>query len=412
MFKKHSLVIALGAMFAVPAFADATAEAIIYQADQTDATANINQVIVDGIPQSAAILQLDALATGDRVNNYATVIQGNTSGSGSGVTVDPTGTTANNVGTDAGALLGAGEIAPYAAPDLTAYTDQQTTLAPFESQIIGVDSFNYALTYQDHQSGSSALVVQALGADLGVQVPEQASLANGDIPANAGDIVNPLEAGDGTVVSIGHDYVSDLDVTTTFDTGGALTVDYGAASGPATLSDADSVESSSNVAIITQGANLDFTSANSNTVAADLADVFDGTDVSNNVALVIQASIDSYARIGQQGTLNTSIVYQKSDADGSNVAESYQYSNDVAPIQEFSLISQNGNFNVAQSYQAGTTNSSYVFQFGDGNTSVVDQFGVDDAVGGAVAFVYQSNSAAGGGFNTGNYASIYQHTAP
>lgn len=410
MFKKHSLAIVLGAMFAMPAFADATAEGIIYQVDQTGANASINQVIADGKPQSAAILQLDALNS-NGTNNLAAVIQGNTAGGGDGVTVDPTGVTGANNGANAGALVGAGAITPFGAPDLTGYVDQQTGLAPFESQVLGVASFNYALNYQDHQSGSSSVIVQALGADLGVQLVDgQASLANPDIAANAGEIANPFAANDGTVVSVGHDYVTDFAVTTTYDSSGVLTVDYGAASGAATLSDADANESSSNVAVVTQGTSLSFTAANSTTVADELADAFEGGESSNNVALAIQATTNSYARIGQQGTLNTSVVYQKSDADGANVAESYQYSADAAPTQEFSLISQNGNFNVAQTYQGGTTNSSYVFQFGDGNTSVVDQLGTAD-LGGAVAFVYQSNSAGGAAYNTGNYASIYQHVS-
>lgn len=398
MFKKTSIAVVAGLMFAAPAaYADVSTEALVYQADQTNSLATINQVIVDATPQTAVILQLDGLAS-EGSGNIATVVQGTPTGDG-GVTVDETGVTASNEAAEA-AAPGAAEVVPYAAPDLTAYEDAQTGVAPYASVILGTDSNNYGLVYQDHQTGSVATIIQATGVESDTQAAAQNASSNGDIAANGGDIAN--QYADGTFAALLTDGVSGNEVTVTYGDAN-FTINYGL--DDLTLSEEDTENSQGNVAIITQGANLTFASINENTVADDLADLFEGGDTSANQAIAIQTGSNGYVRIGQQGTLNGSVVFQKSDADGKNVAESYQYSSDLVDSteQELSLISQVGNFNVAQVYQAGITNSSYVLQSGDGNVAVVDQLGT-----GAVAFVYQSNAAAGADYSTGNVASVYQ----
>lgn len=413
MFRKHSMAIVLGAMFVAPvAFADETStEGVIYQADQTGNTASINQIVTEGVPQAAAIIQADLNVNGTTDNNnYAAVLQGIGSGDG-GVTIEPDGTTATNAATDgAAAVAGAAEVLPPVVSSLAAYLDERSGVAPYEYLFLGVDSNNYGLVYQDHQQLSQALVVQARSDETDAIIPNQASLGSTDIAANA----DTPTADGATIVATLQNPASAIDTVITY-TGGALLVNYDGANdlllGEAAYVEPDNV--SGNLAFVTQGALLTFNTLNEGTDDfADLEDAFTGGDDALNKALVIQAATNSYAFIGQHGQRNNSIIVQNSDGEGNNVAESFQYTDVDGDIvtDSYSLIAQSGNFNIAQVYQTGledTFNSSYLFQFGDGNIANVDQFGQQ-----AVSFVYQSNNAAGGDFGLGNYASVYQHVSP
>ncbi len=412
MFKKHSIAIVIGAMFVAPvAFADDTStEGVIYQADQTGNTASINQIVTEGVPQAAAIIQADLNANGTTENNnFAAVLQGVGSGDG-GVTIEPDGTTASNAATDgAAAVTGAAEVLPPLISSLADYTDGRTGAAPYEFLFQGVDSNNYGVVYQDHQQLSQALVVQSRSDEADAIIPNQASLVSADIAANDG-----APTLDGTVVATLQNPATGNDTVVTYS-GGELLVNFDGANDLSLGGDAyvepDNV--SGNVAFVTQGAPLTFTPINPGTEPADgLEDAFLGGDDALNKALVIQAATNSYAFIGQQGQRNNSIIVQNNDADGQNVAESFQYTDPDGEVvtDSYSLIAQSGNFNIAQVYQTGvedTFNSSYVFQLGDGNIANVDQFGQQ-----AIAFVYQSNTGEGADFGTGNFASIYQHISP
>ncbi|AXQ30350.1 hypothetical protein D0B54_17465 [Solimonas sp. K1W22B-7] len=412
MFKKHSMALVLGAMFVAPvAFADETStEGVIYQADQTGNTASINQIVTEGVPQAAAIIQTDLNVNGTTDNNnYAAVLQGIGSGD-AGVTIADDGTTASNAATDgAAAIAGAAEVLPPLVSSLADYVDERSGVAPYAYTFLGVDSNNYGLVFQDHQQASQALVVQARSDETDAIIPNQASLISADIVANDG---SPTV--DGTVLATLQNPSSGNDTIVTY-TAGELLVNYDGANdlllGEAAYVEPDNV--SGNLAFVTQGALLTFNTLNEGTDDfADLEDAFTGGDDALNKALVIQATVNSYAFIGQHGQRNNSIIVQNSDGDGNNVAESYQYTDADGDIvtDSYSLIAQSGNFNIAQVYQAGledTFNSSYLFQFGDGNIANVDQLGQQ-----AVSFVYQSNNAAGGDFGLGNYASVYQHVSP
>jgi hypothetical protein len=413
MFKKHKIAIVLGAMFMAPAaFADETStEGVIYQADQTGNTASINQIVTEAVPQAAAIIQVDinVNATTDNLN-YAAVLQGVGSGD-AGVTIADDGTTASNAATDgAAAVAGAAEVLAPIVSNLADYLDERSGVAPYAYTFLGVDSNNYGLVYQDHQQLSQATVVQARSDETDAIIPNQASLFSSEIAANAD---TPTADGAAVIATL-QNPASGNDTVVTYSAG-ELLVNYDGANdlllGEAAYAEPDNV--SGNLAFVTQGALLTFNTLNDGTDDfADLEDAFTGGDDALNKALVIQAAVNSYAFIGQHGQRNNSIVVQNSDGDGANVAESFQYTNPDAEIvtDSYSLIAQSGNFNIAQVYQTGVTdtfNSSYLFQFGDGNIANVDQSGQQ-----AVSFVYQSNNAAGADFGTGNYASVYQHVSP
>ena len=408
--KKHALALAVGALVAGPAFADPTTEGVIYQADQTGALANINQVPVDDLAQSAAILQVDTSGTGNAdANNIGTVIQGAVTGAG-GVTIDPSGATATSVTSDAFVgIPGATDVAPPTVIDLTGYTDLNGE-TPYAYTIFGTASNNYGLILQNGQQHSQAVVIQSTGAESTAAIAAQDSLTDAGLAANADAETASATVG-GTVSMALQDYnnaaaAGQGPVVVNFDDG-VLTVNYDGANdvqigGGGLFAEPASAEG--NLAFVTQGGHLTFNMLNGG-VTIDTDDDFAGTDDTNNLALVIQNSTNGYASVGQQGQLNSAAVLQNGD---SNAAESYQYQGDLdTPISNYSLIAQVGNFNLAQTYQGGTTNSAYVWQLGDGNISQVDQ-----AANSTIAFVYQSNNAAGGAPGTGNYASVYQHLAP
>lgn len=414
MFKKQALFVALGAMFAAPAFADAgSTEGIIYQADQTSAQANINQIVIDGLPQAAAILQIDTTGTGNQgTNNIGTVIQGAVSGSNANVTIDSTGALPTSVTT--GLLSGVPGTADFAAPaitDLSGYTDAATGGAPYGYSVQGQTSNNYGLVLQNGQQQSQAIVIQATSAEVDAAIAAQNSLNDSTLPANADTTTASATIG-GTFSLTVNDYNNGAaagvgPVVVNFSAG-ALTVNYDGANdvaiGGALFSEPSNSEG--NLAVVTQGGHIG-PITNINGVSIDIDDSFAGTGQTNNEALALQVGTNGYASIGQQGSLNSAIVIQNGD---SNIAESYQYEDaNGSPTNEFSLIAQVGNNNITQAYQGGTFNSSYVFQNGDGNVAIVDQDVVASA-GGGVAFIYQSNAAGGAAVATGNYASVYQRS--
>ena len=408
--KKHPIALTIGALMAAPAFADVSTEGIIYQADQTEAQANINQVSVDALPQAAAVIQIDSSATGNTaVHNIGTVIQGAVSGIG-GVTIDPTGATATNLGSAAfdGSFPGTTLVTPPTITDLSAYTDQTTGEAPYAYTIFGTDSNNYGLVLQDGQQHSQGVIIQATGLESTNAIAVQDSLTNPDLLANA-DAETAAATLGGTLSFTLQDYnnaaaAGQGPVVVNYDDG-LLTINYDGANdvqiGGGLFAEPTNAEG--NLAFVQQGGELVFSMINNGGVDIDAIDSFVGTGDSNNLALVIQDATNSYASVGQQGSLNSVVVLQNGD---NNAAESYQFEDALgSPTSNYSLIAQVGNFNLAQTYQQGTTNSAYVWQLGDGNISEVDQ-----AANGAIAFVYQSNSAGGGAAATGNYASIYQHS--
>jgi hypothetical protein len=408
MFKKHSFAIALGLLSAAPAFADATTtEGIIYQADQTGAQANINQVVVEGAAQAAAILQIDSTATGNAdTHNIGTVIQGAVGGNAT-VAVDASGASASNSAT--ALLSGVAGTADYVAPtivDLSAYADQATGAAPYGYTVQGTTSSNYGLVVQNGQQKSQAVVIQATSAEVDAAIPAQAALNDANLPANADADAASATIG-GTFAQSATDSNSGQSVVVKY-TGGALTVNYDGTNDVAVGGGlfAEPTNADGNLAVINQGGHIgSITTANGGTIDAD--DSYAGTGETKNQALALQSGTNSYASIGQQGQLNSALLVQNGD---SNFAESYQYEGDLgSPANEFSLIAQVGNFNISQVYQSGTFNSSYVFQNGDGNVAVVDQ--AVASAGGAVSFIYQSNAANGGAVSTGNYASVYQRSA-
>lgn len=416
MLKKNAIAVVLGAMFAVPAIADDTAsEAVIYQYDQAGATASINQVLNEGLPQAAAIIQSDSKDGVDDASdslNYAAVIQGVIETGDGGVSVDSTGLTATNAGTDI--LSGITGANDFLDPVLVQPDDNFTGATPYTYELLGQASNNYGIILQDSQSESQAIIVQSTSDVADSIIPNQNSLlSDSGIPANdSATYVAPTA--DGVVASTFYDAVLDTEVLATFSGGELLvsgltdvTVGDGLFAEPST--------SEGNLAFIRQGAHLEFSNLNAGTGDIDVDDDFDGSDVALNLAAIIQSATNSYAQIGQQGQRNSSAILQNdgSSAVGNNAAEAFQYTGDEgAPSDEFSLIAQVGGFNVAQTYQAGSFNTSYVYQNGDGNVSVVDQSGLLDGATQAVAFVYQSNAGEGADINTGNYASVYQHLVP
>lgn len=416
MLKKNAIAVVLGAMFAVPAIADDTAsEAVIYQYDQAGATASINQVLNEGLPQAAAIIQSDSKDGVDDASdslNYAAVIQGVIETGDGGVSVDSTGLAATNAGTDI--LSGITGANDFLDPVLVQPDDNFTGATPYTYELLGQASNNYGIILQDSQSESQAIIVQSTSDIADSIIPNQNSLlSDSGIPANdSATYVAPTA--DGVVASTFYDAVLDTEVLATFSGGELLvsgltdvTVGDGLFAEPST--------SEGNLAFIRQGAHLEFSNLNAGTGDIDVDDDFDGSDVALNLAAIIQSATNSYAQIGQQGQRNSSAILQNdgSSAVGNNAAESFQYTGDEgAPSDEFSLIAQVGGFNVAQTYQAGSFNTSYVYQNGDGNVSVVDQSGLLDGATQAVAFVYQSNAGEGADINTGNYASVYQHLVP
>lgn len=417
MFKKNAIAMVLGAMFAVPALADDTAtEAVIYQYDQAGATASINQIVNEALPQAAAIIQTDSKdGVDDTVDslNYAAVIQGLVETGDGGVTVDATGLAATNEGT--GILAGVLGANDFLDPVLVQPDDIATGATPYTYELLGQASNNYGIVLQDSQTESQAIIIQATTTDTDLIIPNQNSLlSDSGIPANdTASYVAPTA--DGTVAVNLVDASSASDVLVTYSAGEL------AVSG---LTDvivgeglfAEPTSSEGNLAFVRQGAHLEFANLNAGTGDVDADDAYAGDDVAVNLAAVIQSSTNSYAQIGQHGQRNSSAILQNDglSAVGNNAAESFQYTNgnDEAPTDEFSLIAQVGGFNVAQTYQAGSFNSSYVYQNGDGNVSVVDQSGLLDGATQTVAFVYQSNAGEGGAVNTGNYASVYQHLIP
>ncbi|SEQ14349.1 hypothetical protein SAMN04488038_10485 [Solimonas aquatica] len=416
MLKKHSIALVLGAMIAAPAaFADDTAtQGIIYQADQTGAVANINQVQADGLPQAAAILQIDSSGTGNAdVANIATVIQGAAAGAAGQVTVDSTGAAFNSDTTDAVAgLAGVTDFTGPTVPDLSAYTDQNTGAAPFQVNVVGGSQNNYGLIVQDGQQKSQAIVIQATGLEVDNAIAAQNSLTNGDIAANGDTDTASATAGGAFTLTV-QDYNSQAvgqgEVVVNF-ADGTYSIDLG--NGEIALTDLSNYvepdNAEGNLAVITQGTHLTFSTING--VDIDVDDSFAGSDVTNNQALALQNGTNGYVGIGQQGSFNTALALQNGD---SNFIETFQYEGDSgSPLNEFALVAQVGNNNIAQTYQAGAVNSSYVFQIGDGNVAQVDQSTDVAGASGAIAFVYQSNAAAGADFVTGNYASVYQHLAP
>ncbi len=416
MFKKNAIAMVLGAMFAVPALADDTAsEAVIYQYDQAGATASINQIVNEGLPQAAAIIQTDSKDGVDDASdslNYAAVIQGLVETGDGGVTIDATGLEASNAGTDI--LSGITGANDFLTPVLIQPDDNFTGATPYTYELLGQASNNYGIILQDSQSESQAIIVQATTADADAIIPNQNSLlSDSGIPANdSATYVAPTA--DGIVAATLYDAVSDSEVLATYS-GGELLVEglTSVTVGEGLFAEPTSAEG--NLAIVRQGAHIEFANLNAGTGDIDADDDFAGDDVALNLAAVIQSSTNSYAQIGQHGQRNSSAILQNdgSSAVGNNAAESFQYTGgEGAPTDEFSLIAQVGGFNVAQTYQAGSFNSSYVYQNGDGNVSVVDQSGLLDGATQTVAFVYQSNAGEGGDVNTGNYASVYQHLIP
>lgn len=417
MFKKHAFAIVLGAMFAAPALADDTStEGVIYQYDVAGATASINQVVNDGLPQAAAIIQTDSKGGVDDAADsltYAAVIQGVVETGNGGVTVDATGLTASNAATEGlSGLVGAND---FLDPVLTQSDDAYTGAAPYLYELLGQASNNYGIVVQDSQTESQALIVQSTSEHADTVIANQNSLlSDSGIPANdAATFVAPTA--DGTVAATLNDVASGTEVVVSYSAGALsvagladVTVGEGQYAEPATAE--------GNLAFIRQGTHLEFSNLNVGTGDVDVDDAADGTETTLNLALIVQSATDSYAQIGQQGLRNSSAILQNdgSTATGQNAAESFQYTNadGDAPVDEFSLIAQVGGFNVAQTYQSGSSNSSYVYQIGDGNVSVVDQATGADGTTQAVAFVYQSNAGDGVAVNTGNYASVYQHLAP
>ncbi|MGQ0698574.1 MAG: hypothetical protein ACT4PZ_10060 [Panacagrimonas sp.] len=407
MFKKHSIALVLGAMCAAPAaFADdLSTEGVIYQADQTGSIASINQV-VNETPQAAAILQIDTgVVLGDETFNSAIVLQGLTAGNG-GVTIDDNGNNPTNAAVELFVDFGVGVPTFPVAED---YTDGLTGGVPNQFLLLGTTSDNYSVIIQDGQRLSRAAVIQASDLTAETVIPLQDSLFNSDLPGN-GDALQVTADGAtiiGTLIDVNRD---EAEVIVSY-TGGEVAIDGIGDSfvlGEAFIAPLDEAEG--NLAVVTQGAALTFANLNNEGFSVDaLEDPLLGEETTNT-ALVIQGGINGFARIGQQGLLNNSAIVQLSDGDGTNVAESYQYTdeNDLAGAgetsQNFSFTGQAGNFNLAQTFQAGTINSSTVLQYGDGNIATVDQNAIN-----AVAFVYQSNAAGGGAELTGNVASIYQY---
>lgn len=409
MFKKHTLALVLGAMVAAPAaFADdQSTEGVIYQADQTGSLASINQ-IANETPQAAAIMQIDvdgAILDGGPGLNNAVIMQGATTGNG-GVTIEEDGSTASNIAIEDFADYG---VAAPVVSVLADYADQLTGGTPTQYLLQGQTSDNYAVVVQNGQGLSQAAVFQANDETLEALIPQQNSLFNDTLEANAQDGV---ATADGTTV---NGYLYD----TNRDTSVAITYTGGEVGIADSLGNefvvgeglyAPFTEAEGNIAFVTQGAPLTFSKLNSEEFSTeDLADANAEAETLNR-ALVIQGGVNSYARIGQHGNNNSSGIVQLTGDDGENVAESYQYTDENGlvsdvPVGNFSLIAQAGDFNLAQTYQTGENNTSYVYQYGVGNISTVDQNAI-----GAVAFVYQS-SAGDGGVATGNIASVYQYAA-
>lgn len=422
-FKKRVLAIAAGALFAVPAFADQSAEGVIYQQDQTGAVANINQVADDGLPQAAAILQINtgaALDTATVTSNVATVIQGVVDGGNANVSIDSTGLVFSNTATDNGVGLSYASAPTVSLTATVDLTDNITGNPAFAYSVTGQTSNNYGLVIQNSQIKSNATVIQANSAEVDNAVNAQNSLTNADLAPD-----NVLNAAGTPLFTVGSGLTANLidsnnanGVQISF-TGGTLTVTTDGASPlaldpAATFASADAAPTGGNIALIQQGNELAFTIVNPGigNNAVDAVDSFngDGGDTSN-VALAIQDGTNGYVSIGQQGFLNTAAVIQAGD---SNLAETYQYDDgNGSPNNLFSLIAQVGNSNVAQVYQAGAFNSSSVYQIGDGHVALVDQNVAATGAGqGAVAFIYQSGPDAGGPGavqGQGNFASIYQH---
>ena len=393
MFKKHVFIIAVGAMFSVPAFADATSEGVIYQIDQALSNASINQTVEDGVATFAAIEQIDSTTAGAGTNNAA-VIQGSSDNSAA-VEVDSTGAFATNNATTLfnGVTDAAGNPinatgSSFAVNDLSAYTDAFTGDVPYAYTVTNTSSNNYAVVSQDGQTNASALIVQASSEETDVQVPLQASLAamNGVVDFLMTD----------------NNQAADVEVIYTGDT---IEIDGLLGTGVTLFGFADPGIGGvfGNIAVIAQGADLS-NAITPNGVTLDIDQGPQGTVGDTEVALILQASTNSYAFIGQTGSNDSAAIIQNLD---SNYAEILQYSadGDMASNNNFAFTSQIGNFNLAQTYQSGSYNDAYVFQFGDGNIAAVDQLGNN-----AVAMIYQSNTAAGGDVATGNNASIYQHT--
>ncbi len=164
MLKKNAIAVVLGAMFAVPAIADDTAsEAVIYQYDQAGATASINQVLNEGLPQAAAIIQSDSKDGVDDASdslNYAAVIQGVIETGDGGVSVDSTGLAATNAGTDI--LSGITGANDFLDPVLVQPDDNFTGATPYTYELLGQASNNYGIILQDSQSESQAIIEAAL----------------------------------------------------------------------------------------------------------------------------------------------------------------------------------------------------------------------------------------------------------
>jgi hypothetical protein len=421
-FKKHALAIAVGVLFAAPAFADQSGEGIIYQQDQTNAQATINQVTDDGLPQAAAILQTDVggALSNAQSNNIATVIQGAVDGANPNVTIDPTGLLPSNTTSTSGNLgTYSSAVGVIVAPDLT---DNNTGNAAFAYTVSGQTSNNYALVMQNSQVQSNATVIQANSGEVDNAIAAQESLTDQTLPGTAanagGPTANLFDNGTSLSASL-TDNNNSNPVVVSF-TGGALTFNYDGTNDiqlddGVVFANADGAPSSGNLAIIGQGQHLTFTIANpgvgNNSIDNDDSGI--GANPTTNMALVIQDGTNGYASIGQQGTFNTAAVLQVGD---SNFAETYQYDDgNSSPTGMYSFIGQAGNTNVAQVYQAGAYDSSSVYQLGDGHTALVDQVLTATAAGqGAIAFIYQSGPDAGvpgAAAGSGNFASIYQHAS-
>ena len=393
MFKKHVFIIAVGAMFSVPAFADATSEGVIYQIDQDLSNASINQVVDDGLATFAAIEQIDSTTAG-ATTNTATIVQGSSDGSAA-VEVDSTGAFATNNATtlfngvvDANGNPINATGSSFAVNDLSGYTDAYTGDVPFAYTVTNTSSNNYAVVSQDGQTNAQALIIQASSEETDVQIPLQTSLAA------MGGIV------DFHLID-NNQAAQDIEVTYTGDaiTIGGLLVNGVTLNG---FADPGIAGVFGNIGVIAQGADLS-NAITPNGVTLDIDQGPQGTVGDSEVALIIQASTNSYAFIGQNGSNDSAAIIQNQD---SNYAEILQYSaaGDMASNNNFAFTSQIGNFNLSQTYQSGSYNDAYVFQFGDGNIAAVDQLGNN-----AIAFVYQSNTVGGGDVATGNNASIYQH---